>query len=94
MNRDEHEGGPSGPHPTDSHVGLGLRIRRRQLGLTQEKLAAAVDLTFQQVQKYERGTNRVSALRPWELGRALKVGVGYLFGAWTGRPARIRRPIS
>ena len=49
------------PHPIDVHVGSRVRLRRNMLGLSQEKLGEAIGLTFQQVQKYERGTNRVSS---------------------------------
>ena len=67
------------PNPTDLHVGQRLRLRRTLLGLSQEKLALSVGLTFQQVQKYERGTNRVSASRLYELAQALEVDVGFFF---------------
>ena len=49
------------PNPVDVHVGLRIRLRRKELGVSQEKLAEAIGLTFQQVQKYERAANRVSA---------------------------------
>jgi len=67
------------PHPIDIHVGQQLRLRRTELGLSQEKLATAVGLTFQQVQKYERGVNRVSASRLYQLGQVLDVTVSYFF---------------
>ena len=67
------------PHPTDIHVGKRLRAQRILLGLSQEKLAAAVGLTFQQVQKYERGINRVSASRLYEFSKVLGVSVSYFF---------------
>jgi transcriptional regulator with XRE-family HTH domain len=51
------------PEPTDKHVGMGVRARRMMLGLSQENLADGVGLTFQQIQKYEKGTNRISASR-------------------------------
>ena len=66
-------------HPVDRHVGLRIRMRRKELGVSQEKLADAVGLTFQQVQKYERGANRVSASRLWEIAGALQVGIGYFY---------------
>jgi transcriptional regulator with XRE-family HTH domain len=56
-----------------------MRQRRTLLGLSQERLAEALGLTFQQVQKYERGANRVSASRLYELGRVLEVPIGYFF---------------
>ena len=71
---------PTGrPHPIDLHVGKRMRQRRTLLGLSQERLAEALGLTFQQVQKYERGANRVSASRLYELGRVLEVPIGYFF---------------
>lgn len=80
-----------GPHPIDVHVGNRLRQRRVGVGLTQERLARVIGITFQQVQKYERGTNRVVASRLFELAQALGVTVDYFFeglsedraaGAW------------
>ena len=68
-----------GPHPVDRHVGLHIRMRRKALGISQEKLAEALGLTFQQVQKYERGANRVSASKLWEIARALRTSVGYFY---------------
>ena len=50
-----------GPHPVDRHGGLRIRMRRKELGISQERLAESLGLTFQQVQKYERAANRVSA---------------------------------
>ena len=64
-------------HPVDLHVGKRLRARRRLLGLTQETLAKAVDIRFQQIQKYESGANRISASRLWALAKALEVPVSY-----------------
>ena len=69
------------PSPVDVHVGSRVRLRRSLLGMSQEKLGAALGLTFQQVQKYERGTNRVSASRLWDLGRILDVPVSFFFDA-------------
>jgi len=66
-------------HPVDRHVGLRMRMRRKELGFSQERLADAVGLTFQQVQKYERGSNRVSASRLWEIAGALKVTISYFY---------------
>ncbi len=66
-------------HPIDLHVGKRLRQRRRLLGLTQQKLAEAVSIRFQQIQKYESGANRISASRLWALSRALDVPVSYFF---------------
>lgn len=72
------------PHPVDTHVGRRLRQRRRLLGLTQEKLAQAVNIRFQQIQKYESGANRISASRLWSLAKALDVSVAYFFDGMNG----------
>jgi len=63
----------------DVHVGHRVRLRRTLLGMSQEKLGDAIGLTFQQVQKYERGANRVSASRLFDLARTLEVSIGYFF---------------
>ena len=63
------------PRPVDVHVGSRLRLRRTLLGLSQGKLGEAVGLTFQQIQKYERGANRVGASRLFEFSRILDVTV-------------------
>ena len=67
------------PNPVDVHVGSRLRLRRKMLGLSQTKLGELLGLTFQQVQKYERGTNRVGASRLYELGSLLDVPVSFFF---------------
>ena len=67
------------PNPIDVHVGGRVRLRRTLLGLSQEKLGEAIGLTFQQVQKYERGANRIGASRLFDLSRVLDVPVGYFF---------------
>uniref|UniRef100_UPI003983C95A helix-turn-helix domain-containing protein n=1 Tax=Phenylobacterium sp. TaxID=1871053 RepID=UPI003983C95A len=61
------------------HVGLRVRMRRKEMGVSQEKLAEALGITFQQVQKYERGANRVSASKLWEIARALGTPVAYFY---------------
>ena len=61
------------------HLGAKLRLRRLALGLTQTKVAQAINVTFQQIQKYEKGTNGISSLRIMQLGRILKVPVMYFF---------------
>lgn len=68
-----------GPEPVDVHVGARLRSRRVATGISQEKLAEAVGVTFQQVQKYERGDNRMGASRLWQFARILDVEIGYFF---------------
>ncbi len=70
---------PRTPNPVDLHVGARVRMRRRILGVSQEKLAEQLGLTFQQVQKYERGANRVSASKLYEIARALSTSVSYFF---------------
>ena len=67
------------PKPADVYVGKRLRARRGILGMTQGKLAAELGLTFQQVQKYEKGVNRVSASRLHDLARVLRVPVEFFF---------------
>lgn len=66
-------------HPVDVHVGARVRQRRTLLGMSQEKLGSAVGLTFQQIQKYERGANRVGASRLFEFSKVLDVPVSYFF---------------
>ena len=73
-----------GPHPVDRHVGLRIRMRRKELGISQERLAEALGLTFQQVQKYERAANRVSASKLWEIARALNTSVAYFYDGLAG----------
>lgn len=68
-----------GPDPMDVHVGHRLKLRRQIHGLSQEKLADAVGVTFQQVQKYEKGSNRISCSRLYDLSRVLGVPVGWFF---------------
>src|SRR6478735_7729266 len=67
------------PNPVDVQVGARLRLRRRMLGLSQEKLGEMIGLTFQQVQKYERGANRIAASRLHELGQVLDVPMSFFF---------------
>ncbi len=71
--------GSGKPHPVDVHVGQRVWQRRKLSGMTQTDLGDAIGLTFQQVQKYERGTNRISASRLCELSRALDVPIEYFF---------------
>src|SRR3546814_20113266 len=84
---DRREGGPN---PVDVHVGSRVRLRRTLLGMSQEKLGEAIGLTFQQVQKYERGTNRIGASRLFDLSKVLDVPVGFFFeelGDWNSKAA-------
>ena len=67
------------PSPIDVHVGSRVRLRRNMLGLSQEKLGGAIGLTFQQVQKYERGANRIGASRLHDLSQVLDVPVSFFF---------------
>ena len=83
--------------PIDQHVGERIRLRRTERGLTQEQLAAALDVSYQQVQKYETGANRISAGRIYQIARKLGVEVGYFFEGARRRPeprraARAWRP--
>ncbi len=66
-------------HPVDVHVGKRLRLRRNMEGLSQEAMAREVGITFQQIQKYERGVNRMSASRLFEFAGVLRVPVAYFF---------------
>ena len=67
------------PSPIDVHVGSRVRLRRTLMGMSQEKLGEALGLTFQQVQKYERGINRIGASRLFDLARVLDVPIGFFF---------------
>jgi transcriptional regulator with XRE-family HTH domain len=67
------------PNPVDLHVGARVRMRRKLMGLSQEKLAEALGLTFQQIQKYERGANRISASKLFDIGCFLHVTPGFFF---------------
>ncbi|ESQ79487.1 helix-turn-helix domain-containing protein [Asticcacaulis sp. YBE204] len=75
------------PNPVDIHVGARVRMRRKFLGLSQEALADRIGLTFQQVQKYERGTNRISSSKLYEISRVLKAPVAYYFEGFAGSEA-------
>jgi transcriptional regulator with XRE-family HTH domain len=67
------------PHPIDRHVGGRVRLRRTLIGMSQEQLGAKLGLTFQQIQKYEKGSNRISASRLWEIASALEVPISYFY---------------
>jgi transcriptional regulator with XRE-family HTH domain len=67
------------PNPIDKHVGSRVRMRRMMVGMSQEKLGDALGLTFQQVQKYEKGTNRIGASRLQQISHILQVPVAFFF---------------
>lgn len=67
------------PDPIDVHVGARVRLRRTLLGMSQQKLGKALGLTFQQIQKYERGANRIGSSRLYRLSRILDVPVSFFF---------------
>jgi transcriptional regulator with XRE-family HTH domain len=67
------------PNPVDRHVGSRVRMRRIMLGMSQEKLGEGLGLTFQQIQKYEKGTNRIGASRIQQISEILQVPVSFLF---------------
>lgn len=67
------------PNPVDTHVGARVRLRRTMLGLSQEKLGESLGITFQQVQKYEKGSNRIGASRLQRMSDVLNVPVAYFF---------------
>ena len=69
----------SKPNPVDIHVGSRVRFRRTLLGMSQEKLGVAVGLTFQQIQKYERGANRIGSSRLFQFAQVLDVPVSFFF---------------
>ena len=71
-------------HPVDVHVGKRIRHRRWMVGMTQQQLADAVGIKFQQIQKYETGMNRVSASRLWDIARTLGVQIGFFFEGMAG----------
>ena len=77
----------NGPHPVDVYVGSRLKKRRSLMGISQEKLADAVGLTFQQVQKYERGANRVSASRLYQFSQILEVPVSFFYEGFSDSSA-------
>lgn len=74
----------NGPHEVDLHVGGAVRMRRKFLGMSQEALAEAIGLTFQQVQKYERGSNRISSSKLYEISKVLKMPIGKFFEGLDG----------
>jgi transcriptional regulator with XRE-family HTH domain len=84
-------GMPKSPDPTDKHVGNRVRIRRLMLGVSQTKLADALGITFQQVQKYEKGANRISASKLQHISRFLQAPIPFFFEGLPGasdKPAK------
>ena len=81
-------------HPVDVHVGARMRQRRSLLGMSQTNLGTAVGLTFQQIQKYERGTNRIGSSRLKKVATVLGVGVGTLFAESDGDDQWGRDPLT
>tara|TARA_E500000318_G_scaffold46673_4_gene43988 strand:+ start:8054 stop:8530 length:477 start_codon:yes stop_codon:yes gene_type:complete len=74
-------------NPIDVHVGRRVRLRRTLLGMSQEQLGEALSVTFQQVQKYERGSNRISASRLWDISQILDTPVSFFFDDMTSETA-------
>ncbi len=72
-------------HPVDVHVGQRVRQRRSLLGMTMRKLGDSVGIKFQQIQKYETGTNRISASRMWDIAAAMEVPVSFFFMGINGQ---------
>ena len=79
VKRETYGRGTGRPNPVDVHVGARVRVRRTLLGMSQEKLGDAIGLTFQQVQKYERGANRIGSSRLFDLSRVLDVPIEFFF---------------
>ena len=79
LHKTNQEGSNTVPHPVDTHVGRQMRARRELRGLPQKELARQLNISFQQVQKYESGANRISASKMWQLCDVLDVAPGYFF---------------
>lgn len=84
------------PNPVDTHVGSRVRLRRTMLGMSQEKLGEALGITFQQIQKYEKGSNRIGASRLQRITEVLNVPVSFFFedvpGTAANRPGGLSEP--
>jgi len=76
-----------GPHPVEVHIGARLRIARTMIGMSQEKLGKKLGLNFQQIQKYEKGANRIGGSRLWEIALALEVPPAFFFDGLENAPA-------
>lgn len=84
------------PHIVDVHVGKRIRQRRWLIGMTQQQLGESVGIKFQQIQKYETGSNRVSASRLWEIADVLDVPVTFFFDGLDqkdGEPSAVKKPV-
>ncbi|MEM7695204.1 MAG: helix-turn-helix transcriptional regulator [Pseudomonadota bacterium] len=79
------------PNPIDVHVGRRLKLRRTMVGMTQEKLGEQLGVTFQQIQKYEKGTNRIGASRLQEIAEILEAPISFFFE--DGEPSVAARPV-
>ncbi|ALN71270.1 MULTISPECIES: helix-turn-helix domain-containing protein [unclassified Aureimonas] len=77
------------PNPVDVHVGARLRLRRTSVGMSQEKLGEHLGITFQQIQKYEKGTNRIGASRLQNISEVLSVPVAFFFDGLDNPPATV-----
>lgn len=75
------------PHPIDVHVGGRVRLRRMMLGMSQDKLGEALGLTFQQIQKYEKGVNRIGASRIFQIAKILSVPIQFFYDDYEGASA-------
>lgn len=78
--------GQDGPHPVDRHVGRRVCEKRISLGYNQSDLGRALGLTFQQIQKYEKGANRISASKLWDIARFFNVDIAYFFEGLSAQP--------
>ena len=80
------------PHPIDIHVGQRLKQQRKLQGISQENLAKQLGITFQQIQKYENGTNRISASKLYELSQILKTPIQFFFENYEKSTQQIEKP--
>lgn len=87
---DNEEKGSRRPNPIDAHVGSRVRLRRMLLGISQEKLGERLGLTFQQVQKYEKGVNRIGASRLFDLSTVLAVPISFFYEDAPAAEARVQ----
>lgn len=89
LTKKDYNRGSGVPHPVDVNVGKRIKMRRSILGLSQEKLASKIGLTFQQIQKYERAANRVSASKLHDFAKVLDVPVDYFYQGLNGKDAPV-----